>query len=477
MAAQIRVGIKDGSLEKRKFIFTINTENAGSASDTFILGAGNLGVYNATIEWGDGTTSTITSYNDTDLTHVYSTPGIYTIKVLGNLPWPKFNGTDREKLMSVNQWGYNEWRSMGTSFQGCSNLEIYATDIPNTSLVNTLANAFNGCTSLTTMSLAGWDLTSCTSFGWGYTGGFQSCTSLTSIDFTGCKLNTTSNVQFREVFYNCTSLTTVTGFNTLNTSKVYTMYQTFRGCTSLTSLDMSGMDLSNCSDFRQMFYYNISLTSVDVSGVTFRTLGVNFSSTFQATPNLTTITGIEDITVPFTNIIGMFRGCGISGDLDLTGWDVSQVTSTSNTFSPTVNLTSLNVSGWDLSNCTTFGNRYAGMFNGCGADYIDVTGITIRTSGPVIMYEPFYGLGVCDVVGLDTWDISTVSNMKDFLRGSTITTTEYDKLLVAWNALNPVSGLSVNFGTSKYTIGSPAEAAKSNLILSDLWTITDGGGI
>ena len=59
MAAQIRVGIKDGSLEKRKFIFTINTENAGSASDTFILGAGNLGVYNATIEWGDGTTSTI----------------------------------------------------------------------------------------------------------------------------------------------------------------------------------------------------------------------------------------------------------------------------------------------------------------------------------------------------------------------------------------------------------------------------------
>ena len=27
MAAQIRVGIKDGSLEKRKFIFTINTEN------------------------------------------------------------------------------------------------------------------------------------------------------------------------------------------------------------------------------------------------------------------------------------------------------------------------------------------------------------------------------------------------------------------------------------------------------------------
>jgi hypothetical protein len=93
------------------------------------------------------------------------------------------------------------------------------------------------------------------------------------------------------------------------------------------------------------------------------------------------------------------------------------------------------------------------------------------------MYNPFFGMGVTDIVGLDTWDISTVNQMTDFMKATSMTTTEYDKLLVAWNALNPVDGLAVNFGTSKYTTGSPAEAAKSNLISNDLWTITDGGGI
>ena len=478
MSAQIRVGIKDGSLEKRKFIFTIDTKKPGSASDTFVLPCGNIGVYNATIEWGDGTTSTITSYNDPDLTHVYSTPGIYTVKVLGTLPHIRFNsGGDSLKLMSINNWGNNEWRTMSGSFRSCSNLEIYATDVPNTSLVTSLTSTFQGCTSLTSFSMKNWDLSSCTTFGGGYQGTFNNCTSMVTFDFTGCKLNTTTNITMREAFWGCSSLSSVVGFNTVDTSKVTSLYYTFKGCSSLTTLDMSGMDLSNCSDTTQMFLGCTSLTSLDMSNITFRSAGVKLQSTFQSTPNLTTITGIENWVITPSNIISTFRGCGLTGDLDLTGWDVSNVTSTSNTFSPTPNLTSLNVSGWDLSSCTTFGNRYAGMFNGCGADSIDVTGITIRTSGPVIMYEAFYGLGICDVVGLDTWDISTVSIMNDFLRGSTITTTEYDKLLVAWDNLDPVDGLSVNFGTSKYTSGSAAETSRSNLISNDLWTITDGGGI
>ena len=61
------------------FLMTIDTTQAGSASDTFILPCGNIGIYNAVIDWGDGSTSNITSYNDADLTHVYSVSGIYQI--------------------------------------------------------------------------------------------------------------------------------------------------------------------------------------------------------------------------------------------------------------------------------------------------------------------------------------------------------------------------------------------------------------
>ena len=53
------------------FLMTIDTTQPGSASDTFILPCGSIGTYNATIDWGDGSTSNITTYNDADLTHVY----------------------------------------------------------------------------------------------------------------------------------------------------------------------------------------------------------------------------------------------------------------------------------------------------------------------------------------------------------------------------------------------------------------------
>ena len=472
-----RVGWRTFAPTQNAFTMTIDTTKAGSASDTFILPCGTGGVYNAVIDWGDSTTSTITAFNDTDLTHVYSVGGVYTIKISGSLPQIIFNnGGDRLKVLSIDKWGNNQWLRLLNSFRGCSNLVINAIDIPNTSLVTSLISAFQNCTSLTSFSMAGWDLSSCTYLGGGFQGSFNGCTSLIDFDFTGTVLNTTSNVSMREMFWNCTSLTTVTGFNTLNTSKVTSLYYAFRSCTSLTSLDMSGIDLSNCSDFLGMFYTCSSLTSVDLTGITFRTLGINVSSMFNDTTLLTTIEGIENISVPLTNIIATFKTCGITGDLDLTGWDVSQVTSLSQTFQGS-SFTSIDISGWNLSNCTTWGAKYAGAFSGGDAAYINVTDVTIRTAGTVTMYETFSLLGTCDIIGLDTWDISQVNQITDFMNGTKITTVEYDKLLIAWNSQDAVNSLAVKFGTSQYTLGSAAATARASLISTDLWTITDGGGI
>ena len=79
---------------------------------------------------------------------------------------------------------------------------------------------------------------------------------------------------------------------------------------------------------------------------------------------------------------------------------------------------------------------------------------------------------------ISNWDINQVNNFDDFMTAATgLSTTNYDLLLVGWEAQLPTSGLSVNFGGSKYTLGSAAATARASLISTYGWTITDGGGI
>jgi len=59
----------------------------------------------------------------------------------------------------------------------------------------------------------------------------------------------------------------------------------------------------------------------------------------------------------------------------------------------------------------------------------------------------------------------------------TLSTVNYDALLIGWEAQAPTTGHSISFGYSKYTLGSTAEAARTSLISTYGWTITDGGGI
>lgn len=112
-------------------IFTVDTTKAGSASDTFILPCGDFGTYNAIIDWGDDSTSTITTYDDADLSHTYSVSGIYIIKITGRLPWINFNNLgDKLKITDITQWGGVVIERGTSAYRGTSNLIISATDAP-----------------------------------------------------------------------------------------------------------------------------------------------------------------------------------------------------------------------------------------------------------------------------------------------------------------------------------------------------------
>jgi surface protein len=378
------------------FEMTIDTTKAGSASNTFILPTVNSGTYDALIDWGDDSTSEITSWNDPDLTHVYSVGGIYNVKISGSFPQIKFANTgDKLKLMSINNWGNCGFLSLDSSFYGCSNLEIYATDTLN-------------CSSVTNM--------------------------------------------FR-CFFSCSSITSIPNFNTWDTSNVTNMSLSFRSTTSLSSLDLSGMDFTSCVNWGASgangAFWQSGISSINLTGLLFNNSSFTFSSVFSSCSNLTTVSGFETL-------------------------DFSSCTEFSYVFYSCTSLTSINLVGLDFSSCTNF---YRTFYANTAFTLLDVSSWTLNSVNNISMGQMFRLCGTRNIVGLDTWNIEKVNNFSSFLINSKITTTEYDKLLIAWDSQNPVDSLTPNFGTSNYTLGSAAETARASLISTDLWTITDGGGI
>jgi len=82
-----------------------------SPADSYTLPTVDGGVYNCTVEWGDGTTSTITSWNQSEVTHQYPSAGKYRIKISGQFEGINFhrheelNHHDHLKLLDVISWG------------------------------------------------------------------------------------------------------------------------------------------------------------------------------------------------------------------------------------------------------------------------------------------------------------------------------------------------------------------------------------
>jgi hypothetical protein len=135
------------------FIMEIDTtKSGGSSNNTYVLGLNIAQTYNAIVDWGDGTSQTITGSSLSAITKTYSTPGVYDIKISGTFPSirPAVGG-DGRKVMKIKNWGNIVWRSLAFAFEGCSNMDITATDAPILTNITSrsLERMFRGCFSLT----------------------------------------------------------------------------------------------------------------------------------------------------------------------------------------------------------------------------------------------------------------------------------------------------------------------------------------
>jgi len=138
-----------------------------SASNQVKLPLDPDGTYDFTVEWGDETSDTITSYNQPEVTHSYAQPGTYTITIVGTCngfgfsePFNNEFSQDHSKLIDVEKWGAMRFHNKGWQLNNLPNLETFsADDTPNLSNITDMSYMFAGTRNFND-DLSGWDVSS-----------------------------------------------------------------------------------------------------------------------------------------------------------------------------------------------------------------------------------------------------------------------------------------------------------------------------
>lgn len=207
---------------------TDNTSVGSSANNQVSLPLVSGGTYNMNVSWGDGSSSTITAWDQAEKTHTYGSIGTYVVTITGICTGWQFNNTlDKLKLLDISSFGPLALTNVPGGFYGCVNMTITATDI------------FSG--------IGGTTLAECFAF----------CSSITSIPGLP-KIDTSAATNFISMFFNCINFNYP--LDGLDTSNATIMTSMFNGCTAfnhpVSSLDtssvtqMSGI-LAGCLAFNQ----------------------------------------------------------------------------------------------------------------------------------------------------------------------------------------------------------------------------------
>ncbi len=147
----------------------------------------------------------------------------------------------------------------------------------------------------------------------------------------------------------------------------------------------------------------------------------------------------------------------------------------------------VNMTEFIAGNCTV---NSAGVTN--ASDFLrdndslvsaDFTGFGGATWGHISNMANFYrnsNTAPLNIIGFGDLDIGSLTSLSNAFLNTALTTGSYDAVLIGWEAFVTANGGPLNipnahFGTSTYTAGGAAEAARTNLINTHGWTITDGG--
>ncbi len=420
------------------FVITVQTDNPGVSSDTeFTIPTYGSG-YNYNVDCDndgvDDATGVTGSY-----TCSYPSPGKYTIRIKRNdggaagTPWAGFpqiyfnNGGDKDKILTVNQWGTSRWRSFYKAFYGCSNLNSatgvdngggsipdWATDAPDLSQVTNISYIF-GKTANFNQPIGHWDV--------------SSLTNLSRVFYQASAFNQplngwdVSNVTSLEgTFYYAKAFNQP--LDQWNTSNMKNLTFVFQGARNFNQ-DISTWDTSNVLSFRNMFMnadrFNQPIGSWDTSSATTMRAMFYGALSFNQPINGWDVSHVTDFSLTFadakafnqpldqwntssaTRMDSMFKGAS-SFNQDIQSWNTSNVVNMSSMFNRASSFNQ-NISTWDTSNVTNMSSMfsYATSFNQPlgNWDVSQVNDISAMFYRATSFNQP-----------LNAWDTSNVTKMR-----------------------------------------------------------------
>jgi len=247
-----------------------------AADKTITLPLPSTGTYDFVVDWGDGTTETVTAYNDA--AHTYATEGVKIVSILGTMTHWGFNdGGDKLKITDVLSGGSTGLTSLYGGFHGCTNLRFVANDSKWTKDVNSMYFMFHSCAAFNS-DISAWDVSSVTTMN----NMFRSCAAFNS-DISAWDVSSVDSMY--GMFHSCaafnsdisawdvSSVTTMRymfGFSTIfnsdisawDVSSVDSMYGMFHACAAFNS-DISAWGCSSVTTMNNMFYLTNALSTAN----------------------------------------------------------------------------------------------------------------------------------------------------------------------------------------------------------------------
>jgi len=390
---------------------------------------------------GEGSTLGLTSrYTITGLNN----GDIYEVSITGDFPKIYFldfniSVADRGKIISIEQWGDQEWTDLSYSFYNCINLTSNISDTPLLQNVSLAYNMFDGATSFDG-DLSNWDVST-----------FQDVSSMfrNASSFNGNIQNwDVSNItDMNAMFSGATSFNqNIDGWEVSNVTNMGSMFQ---NATSFNQ-NLNSWDVSNVTFMDNMFSgatsFNGNISNWSVSRVTSMDRMFSDATTFSGNLSRWNVGNCESMRLMFNNASSFVS--------DLSNWDVRNVTNMVEMFKGATNFNS-DLSDWDISQVTNLGGMFwdASTFN----------------------------------QNLASWDISSVAAFEEERSGvigidsiftnSALSTINYDSTVIGWATLSENETLipnDLNLGAHNICYCF-SEQERSQLINTYNWLIDDAG--
>jgi surface protein len=458
-----------------------------------------------------GSLTSIPNLEKWNMGSVTSTERMFAAAVLFNQPLNSWNvsSVTNFKQMFANAYAFNGDISSWDVGQGMQFDSMFLN-----------ASAFD-------QNIGSWDLSSATNVG-------AMFRQATAFNRNLNAWNVSSVTNFNDMFRGATQFNgDISGWNTASALSMTAM---FEGATKF-NRDISGWNVSSVTNMERMFnsaivfnqhlnLWNVSAVT-NMSGMFAGAAGFNSNITNWNVSYVTHFTNMFHGATIFNQDIGSWtpvRANDMSGmfgstqafNQNISGWNVGTVANMQSMFEGAVAFNQ-NINTWNVGNVTNFSKMFAqatlfnsplgswstvkatdmsemfknavafnqnisawttplaqnmkSMFQGASSFNVNLSSWNVAA---VTSMESMFQGAISFNQNLANWNISNVISMAGMFYGVTLSTTNYDALLMSWATRSPRPNVNFNGGNSKYT--PIAVTARSALINSPyFWTIVDGG--